>query len=77
MSKPRAARVAQFKDFLKPENKQLFERLLSPRKEKVAKLVAEGKSYDEIAEHFTMSVERITQIANKVAQIIRRHKRNA
>jgi DNA-binding CsgD family transcriptional regulator len=55
MPQRNAARVALFRDFLKPENKNL----LVPREERVAEMVVEGKSYDEIAGVFNVTVARV------------------
>ena len=51
--------------------------LLSPREEKVAKMVVDGKSYEEIGIEFDVTRERVRQIADKatrkIATIMQQH----
>jgi hypothetical protein len=45
-------------------------KFLSPKEEKIVRMVADGKSFDEIGVHFDVTRERIRQIADKASRNI-------
>ncbi|MSR88003.1 MAG: hypothetical protein EXS69_02490 [Candidatus Zambryskibacteria bacterium] len=68
------ARSRQFAEFL--VQGEAVVAILTPREEKVARMLAEGKTYDQIGEEFAVTKHRVKQIADKAQRKIKGRERD-